>query len=124
MLATTVSTGLYRWLPFVLAAGFAWRLSRGGGGSAVSELSKANEVLTRRVQELGDEVRDLRVENASLKSRTDYQASIGPLVDQIGKLTELIAVRLLTGNEKTIGEMVTEVHGKASLEDQHAREGR
>lgn len=64
------------WGLFVLALAVAWRLTRGGGGSAVSELSKANEVLTRRVQELGGEVRDLRVENERLRSRTDFAAVI------------------------------------------------
>lgn len=61
---------------FVLTLAVSWRVSKGGGGSAVTELSKANEVLTHRVKELGDEVRDLRIENAKLKARTDYQAVI------------------------------------------------
>lgn len=52
----------------------AWRISRGGAGAAVQELSEANRVLERRVHELGGEVRDLRIENASLKQRTDFAA--------------------------------------------------
>lgn len=67
---------LPNWLLVVLAVAVAWRLSRGGGGSAVSELSKANEVLTKRVQELGSEVRDLRAENAELRGRTDVALAI------------------------------------------------
>lgn len=57
-----------------MALAVVWRITKGGGGSAVEELSKANEVLTKRVQDLGAEVRDLQVENVELKSRTDYQS--------------------------------------------------
>lgn len=64
------------WALLALAIGVAWRLSRGGGGSAVQELSKANEVLTRRVKELGDEVRDLTILNEQLRARTDFAAVI------------------------------------------------
>jgi hypothetical protein len=60
------------WLALAFALAVAWRISRAGGGSAVSELSKANEVLTRRVNELGAEVRDLRAANAELSTRTDF----------------------------------------------------
>jgi outer membrane murein-binding lipoprotein Lpp len=62
------------WLALAFALAVAWRISRAGGGSAVSELSKANEVLTRRVNELGAEVRDLRAANAELSTRTDFAA--------------------------------------------------
>jgi hypothetical protein len=68
------------WALFVLAMGIAYRLSRGGGSAAVSELSKANEVLTNRVHELGSEVRDLRVENAELKGRTDFALALEPIL--------------------------------------------
>lgn len=64
------------WTLLVVALIAAWRVTRGGGGSAVSELSKANEVLDKRVHELGSEVRDLRVENADLAARTDFAASL------------------------------------------------
>lgn len=71
------------WALFVLMLVVAWRVSRGGGGSAVSELSKANEVLTKRVHELGAEVRDLRIENATLRERTDVTLAIEPAVSRI-----------------------------------------
>jgi hypothetical protein len=71
------------WALFVLALVVAWRVTKGGAGSAVSELSKANEVLTNRVHELGAEVRDLKVENAELKARTDLSLVIEPVTQKI-----------------------------------------
>lgn len=73
-----VSLGsLAQWTTVALMLIVAWRLSAGGAGTAVQELSKANEVLTKRVHELGSEVRDLRVENAKLRQRTDFHAVLG-----------------------------------------------
>src|SRR5207253_9358680 len=71
----------------VLRTAVAWRVSRGGGGAAVSELAIANKVLEERIHQLreeyqakvdmlGAEIRDLRVENAELRTRTDYKAVI------------------------------------------------
>ncbi len=77
MLASTVLGTIPTWILVALALFVAWRISRGGGGTAVSELSKANEVLTRRVKELGDEVRDLRIENVKLRASTDFKTAIG-----------------------------------------------
>lgn len=62
------------WAALALALIAAWRVTRGGAGSAVQELSEANRVLDARVHELGGEVRDLRIENAELRERTDYAA--------------------------------------------------
>jgi biopolymer transport protein ExbB/TolQ len=71
------------WALFVLALVVAWRVTKGGAGSAVSELSKANEVLTQRVHDLGAEVRDLKIENAELKARTDVTLAIEPAVQLV-----------------------------------------
>lgn len=57
-----------------MALAVVWRITRGGGGTAINELSKANEILTKRVHDLGAEVRDLKIENAELKMKTDYHA--------------------------------------------------
>ena len=62
------------WLTSVVILLAAWRISKGGAGSAVSELSAANRVLERRLHELGAEVRDLRIENEGLKQRTDFSS--------------------------------------------------
>lgn len=68
------STFIATWLPMLLVALVAWRISRGGGGSAVQELSEANRVLEKRMHELGGQVRDLLVEKATLEQKTDYAA--------------------------------------------------
>lgn len=82
---------LPNWILIALALMVAWRVSRGGGGSAVTELSKANEVLEKRVHDLGAEVRDLRIEKASLEARTDFEGSLSraivPLADAMGAQT-------------------------------------
>lgn len=72
-----------QWFAVLVLVLIAWRVTRGGAGSAVSELSKANEVLTQRVHDLGAEVRDLRVENATLKERTDVALALVPAVREI-----------------------------------------
>lgn len=58
----------------VIAVGVAWKVSQGGGGAAVSELSKANEVLEKRLDEQGKELRDLKAKNVELEQRTDFSA--------------------------------------------------
>lgn len=65
---------LSQWLLVAVAVFVAWRITSGGGGSAVQELSAANKVLTNRVHDLGSEVRDLKIENERLRQRTDFQA--------------------------------------------------
>lgn len=88
MIASPWISSVPTWALFALAMLAAWRVSRGGGGSAVSELAKANEVLTVRVHELGDEVRDLRVENAELKGRTDFALALAPILKWSGQHEE------------------------------------
>lgn len=97
--ASTVLGTLPTWILVVLALTVAWRVTRGGGGSAVSELSKANEVLTNAVHEerekreaLGAEVRDLRAENAALGERTDFaKALAGQAATSEGHILTTIA---------------------------------
>lgn len=77
------------WALFALGIFAAWRLSRGGAGSAVSELSKANEVLTKHNHDLGAEVRDLKIEVARLETKTDLTLALEPAVDRIvGRIGE------------------------------------
>jgi hypothetical protein len=75
MLATSVWGTLPTWILVGIAILAAWRLSKGGAGSAVSELDKSNQVLTRSLadtrEKLGSEIRDLRIENGELRGRTD-----------------------------------------------------
>jgi len=66
----------------------AWRISRGGGSSAVSELSKANEVLTKAnhakeslLSEKDRNIRLLEDQLAELRTRADFGASISLAFD-------------------------------------------
>lgn len=70
-------------LAVTLAA--AYRLTRGGGGAAVAELDRSNRVLTEALHaerqahqatkdRMGAEVRDLRVQVATLEAKTDVAA--------------------------------------------------
>lgn len=80
MLGVSVVSALPSWTLLVVALVIAWRVTKGGGGEAVTELSKANEVLTKRKDELGAEVRDLRAETARLKERTDVATALVPVL--------------------------------------------
>lgn len=71
------------WALFVLAIGIAIRVSRGGGGSAVGELSKANEVLDRRHVHDVEALRAKDVEIATLRAQTDVAIAIEPVAERI-----------------------------------------
>lgn len=84
MLAQSVAGTIPSWVLVALALFVAWRVSRGGAGSAVSELSEAGRVLEKRLAEeraakeaLGAEVRDLRVELGEVRGRTDFATALG-----------------------------------------------
>lgn len=83
MIASSWIDQVPTWALFSLAMLAAWRVSRGGGGSAVSELAKANEILTKRKDELGGEVRDLTAELAASQARTDITKALEPAVEKI-----------------------------------------
>lgn len=109
LLSALLDGSLAQWLPVLFVAAIAWRISRGGGGAAVSELSASNRVLEKRVHELGAEVRDLRIENAELRQRTDFGAVIAEHEARAQerhegtlKVLNLIAARL--GKERGEGE--------------------
>lgn len=81
-----------QWLIVAIGVFAAWRISRGGGGSAVAELDRANKVLDHSLhlereksERLGGEVRDLRIENAALKEQTNFASAlagaISPLIE-------------------------------------------
>lgn len=71
------------WLILVLTGAVAWRVSRGGGGTAVQELSKANEVLEDAGKKKDAEIHDLRSRISSLEARTDIAQALQPLSDSI-----------------------------------------
>jgi hypothetical protein len=74
--AAIQATDITQWVALLVLVASVWRVTRGGGGTAVSELSTANRVLEKRNHELGAEVRDLRIEVAELRTRTDFAAVI------------------------------------------------
>jgi hypothetical protein len=101
MVAAVDVATLGQWVLVLVAVFVAFRVSRGGGGTALHELSEANRVLEKRLHELGAEVRDLRIENESLRSRTDFSAVIASHETRaaartagILKVLDLIAERL------------------------------
>jgi hypothetical protein len=110
LLAAFQSLGtLPTWILVIMAVIVAYRVTKGGAGSAVSELSKANEVLTRAVHEerekreaLGGEVRDLGKENALLKGRTDFASS---LAAALGPLSEWTAGHEARAQERHEAQM-------------------
>ena len=85
MLAASIAGTVPSWILVAMALFVAWRLSRGGAGSAVSELSAANAVLERSLNEVrekqGAEIRDLRIENGELRGRTDVAIALMPVID-------------------------------------------
>lgn len=62
------------WLVIGIALFAAVRITRGGGGTAVTELSEANRVLKERDHRRDQELRDTRAELVALRARTDFAA--------------------------------------------------
>jgi len=77
VIAALGAPAITSWASLLVLVFALWRVTRGGGGSAVQELSAANRVLEKRNHALGAEVRDLRIENGQLKQRTDFAAALG-----------------------------------------------
>lgn len=71
------------WALFALAIAVAYRISRGGGGSAVSELSKANEVLDKRHVADVEKLHGKDVEIAALLAQKDVALVIEPVAERI-----------------------------------------
>jgi hypothetical protein len=71
------------WLTFAGILFAAWIFYKGGGGTAINSLQTANQVLEKRVHDLGAEVRDLKIENAGLKEQTNVAVALIPAVQKI-----------------------------------------
>lgn len=76
------------WLTLIVLLGSGLYVLRHGGSTAIETLSKANDVLTKRVQDMGGEVRDLKAENAKLTGRTDVVLALGPVLEWTAKHEE------------------------------------
>jgi hypothetical protein len=85
MVAATIWGTLPTWLILVVALFAAWRISNGGAGSAVSELTAANRALDKALHDardkLGSEVSELRSQNSELRGRTDVAIALTPVLD-------------------------------------------
>jgi len=90
------------WLLVLITLAVMWRVTRGGGGSAVSELSKANEILDKKNHDLGSEVRDLRIENEGLKARTDFAAALAEGLKPVTDWTALHERRAQERHEASV----------------------
>jgi len=90
------------WLLVLITLAVMWRVTRGGGGSAVSELSKANEILDKKNHDLGAEVRDLRIENEGLKARTDFAVALAEGLKPVIDWTALHEQRALERHEASV----------------------
>lgn len=87
LLADFIAGSLPTWILLTLGLFAAWRVTKGGTVGAVQELSKANEVLEKRIHQLGAEVRDLRIENEGLKARTDFSQALAPVLESLATNT-------------------------------------
>lgn len=73
------------WLLLVLALIAAWRISRGGGGSAVTELSKANDVLKTALDKERSLSEDKEKRIAALEAKTDVVLAVRPLMEELDR---------------------------------------
>lgn len=71
------------WFTLALLVGAAYAFRRGGGGTAISELQTANQVLEKTVHRQGEEILDLRKQLAASEARTDIALALGPLLSAI-----------------------------------------
>lgn len=111
MIYTDFTTGtLPTWILLALGLFIAWRISKGGGGSAIQELAMANSVLEKRIHALGGEVRDLRIENEHLKTRTDFAQALAPVLEGIA-----ISARASEARQESI--MEAQAHHEQRAQD-------
>lgn len=68
------------WILVGIGVIFAWRITKGGGGSAVSELTAANAVLTHALNEQRQVTDQQAKEIAALQGKTDVVLAITPLM--------------------------------------------
>lgn len=68
------------WILVGIGLIFAWRITKGGGGSAVSELTAANAVLTHALNEQRQVTDNQSKEIAALQGKTDVVLAITPLM--------------------------------------------
>lgn len=91
--ASSVWGNLPTWVLVAMALATAWKLGGRGGGVATSELERQRDVLAESLKaerddhqrtrdNMGAEIRDLRVEVANLRGRTDVALAINAWGEQ------------------------------------------
>lgn len=100
----------------MIGAAGAVALWRGGSSTALETLQTANRVLEDRVHDLERQVKDLTTQNAALELKTDFAASIAPLMawassheENAAKRSEQI-VNLLGMIASQLGADVADAH--------------
>jgi hypothetical protein len=64
-------------MPIAVLTLAVWYVGTHGGGTALSEMVRANEILERTLREQGTKIAALEKENAELRGRTDVTIAIG-----------------------------------------------
>lgn len=68
------------WLLLAVALGVSYRVTKGGGGTAVTELSKSNEVLKETLDEERGKGVELRARITVLEQKTDVSQVLQPFI--------------------------------------------
>lgn len=68
------------WILVALAIIAGWRITKGGGGSAVSELSAANKILEDARQKNHAKIEEMAKQITALESKTDVVLAVSPLI--------------------------------------------
>ena len=76
------------WLLLVIAVGATWRVTKGGGGAAVEELSKANEILEKALNREREDGIDRQRRISALEAKTDVVLAVTPLMADHEKRAE------------------------------------
>ena len=73
------------WILVLIALTAAYRLTRGGGGSAVSELTAANKVLEESLSRTRDALAAEEQRIKALEARTDVVLAVTPLMQEMDR---------------------------------------
>ena len=76
MILVAVALGTWGLTLFV-----AWRLSKGGGGTALAEYERANKRLEASLKEARSEVTQLQTQLARLEGQTNVALAVAPVID-------------------------------------------
>jgi hypothetical protein len=80
LVASAWAGSLPNWILIVIALGVAYRVTRGGGGQALQELSIANTVLTKGAEAREHSIAELKTQVALLEQKTDVSTVLQPFV--------------------------------------------